>query len=188
MNMLMKLPTALATLTLGFAMPALAELSDDSPCIPGETVLLSDGSADAALAADAADPLLTLTGKDGAQVMLSAAQLGALPQYAIATENEYLDGMNCYSGPLGRDVLALIGAAEGDGVMLTAINDYAVEAPYDHMAEYDVMFTTAINGDALSVRDKGPIWVVYPQSDNAILRDTLYSTFMVWQLNRVDLN
>jgi len=165
-----------------------AQMSDGSPCVVGETVLVSAGSGIATLTQNADEKIVTLTGRDGQSVALSAAQFAALPQYAVANENEFMDGLNCYQGPLGRDVLALIGAGPGDTVNLTAINDYLVEAPAVHMFDYDVIFATEINGERLSVRDKGPIWVVYPQSDQAELRDPIYSTYMVWQLSRVDLN
>ena len=176
-----------ATGSLAVLVPlaVLAELPADSPCIAGETVQISD----AAPSDTYADTVfITLIDGDGAEQTLSEAAFFALPQYAIATENEYLEGMNCYQGPLGRDVLALLDAAPGDGIFLTAMNDYQVEAPFEHMADFDVVFATQINGERLSPRDKGPIWVVYPQSDNEILQDTFYGTFMIWQLIRVELN
>lgn len=181
--------TATAGVLLALSVGGVAaQMPDDAPCIPGETVLVSEGSAAAALAKPAGEVMVTMNGRDGLTIALSADQFAALPQYAIASENEHYDGLNCYQGPLGRDVVALILAEAGDMVTLTAINDYAVEAPVADYFAYDVIFATELNGVPFSVRDKGPIWVVYPQSDNKVLQDPIYSTLMAWQLTRVDLN
>ena len=168
-------------------MAALAQMPADTPCIAGQTVQTSEGSSTPS-DVHSNEVLITLVGRDGTTTELSEAAYFALPQYAIATENEYLEGMNCYQGPLGRDVVALLGLMPDDTITLTAMNDYQVEIPYAHLAEYDVIFATAVNGERLSLRDKGPIWVVYPQSDNAILQDTVYGTYMIWQLIRVELD
>ena len=168
--------------------PAFAELSADTKCVLGETVMLSAGDYQVVIAPDDGEVMLTMNGIDSTVVTLTEAQFAALPQYAVATENEHLDGINCYEGPLGRDIMTVIGAKSEDTVNLTAINDYWVEMPVALMQEYDVIFARSVNGEALSVRDKGPIWVMVPQTDNAELRDPFYSTYMVWQLNRVDLN
>ena len=168
--------------------PAFAELPADTKCIPGETVLLSAGDYESIIAPDDGEAILTMKGADGSQVMLTEAQFAALPQYAIATENEHLDGMNCYEGPLGRDIMTLMNATSADTINLTAINDYWVEMPMSLILDYDVVFARSVNGQALSLRDKGPIWVMIPQADNSELRDPFYGTYMVWQLNRVDVN
>ncbi|MEX0970182.1 MAG: hypothetical protein WD046_07045 [Paracoccaceae bacterium] len=166
---------------------AHAELPADTRCIAGETVLVSEGSA---TPSDeySDEVLITLIERDGTEIALSEAAFFALPQYAIATENEYLEGLNCYEGPLGRDVVALLDGEPEAFVALTAMNDYRVEAPFAHLLEFDVIFTTSVNNARLSLRDKGPIWVVYPQSDNAILQDTFYGTYMIWQLIKVELD
>ena len=122
----------------------------------------------------------------GAEVALTEAELLAVPQATVNTENEFVDAMTAFDGPLGRDVLALVGEG-GTIVVLTAVNDYAVEVPIEDFANYDVIFATSADGEKFSRRDKGPIWVVYPMSDHAELQDPVYNARLIWQLVKVEI-
>jgi len=122
----------------------------------------------------------------GAETALSEAEILALPQAVINTENEFVDAMTRFDGPLGRDILALLGEG-GSTVVLTAVNDYAVEVPVEDFANYDVIFALSADGERFSRRDKGPIWVVYPMSDHQELQDPVYNSRLIWQLVKVEL-
>ena len=125
----------------------------------------------------------TLTGEE---VALSQEDLMAVPQAIVNTENEFVDAMTAFEGPLGRDVLALVGEG-GSMVVLTAVNDYAVEVPIEDFINYDVVFALSENGEVFSRRDKGPIWVVYPMSDHTELQDPVYNARLIWQLVKVEI-
>ena len=148
-------------------------------------ILLATLSASAAFAAG--DVLLTLTDSDsGTVIEMTEADLLALEQFTVLTENEFVDGLVEFSGPLARDVVALLNKPEFESLTLTAINDYAVEVPIFDIVNYDVIFALSQNGVKFSVRDKGPIWVIYPMTDNAELQDRVYNDRLIWQLVRVD--
>lgn len=119
--------------------------------------------------------------------MVTLEELRALPQVTIRTENEFSDGMNDYTGPLARDVMQIIGRGTGTKVKLTAANDYAVEIDLQEFDDFDAIFALDMNGVAFSVRDKGPIWVMYPLSDNAELQDPVYNNRLIWQLVRLEV-
>jgi hypothetical protein len=44
------------------------------------------------------------------------------------------------------------------------------------------------NGKRLSLRDKGPIWLIYPLDDHAELQDPYYTIRLVWQLTKMELH
>ncbi len=135
----------------------------------------------------AQDTMLTVTNTvTGTEVILSEAELMAFPQVTIHTENEFVDQMTAFSGPLGRDVLAAAGEG-GSTVVLTAVNDYAVEVPIEDFTKYDVVFAMSADGEKFSRRDKGPIWVVYPMSEHAELQDPVYNARLIWQLVKVEI-
>lgn len=137
--------------------------------------------------AAAQDTMLTVINTlDGTEVALTEADLMAVAQATVNTENEFVDAMTAFQGPLGRDVLALVGASGGT-VVLTAVNDYAVEVPYEDFMNYEVVFATSADGETFSRRDKGPIWVVYPMSDHAELQDPVYNARLIWQLVKVEI-
>ncbi len=119
--------------------------------------------------------------------VVTLAELRALPQVTIRTENEFADGLNDYTGPLARDVIQIIGRGTGTKVKLTAANDYAVEIDLQEFDDFDAIFALDMNGQAFSLRDKGPIWVMYPITDNPELQDPVYNTRLIWQLVRLEV-
>ena len=130
--------------------------------------------------------MLVIETVDGA-TELTREDIDGFEQIEIATENDFSDGVASFSGPRARDVIAASGAAlEGIGVFVAA-NDYKVEIPLRDFVEYDVIFATAMNGKRLSLRDKGPIWVIYPMTDNKELQDPAYNQRLVWQLVKIEV-
>ena len=120
-------------------------------------------------------------------VELTEDDLLAMEQFTVHTENEFVDGLAEFTGPLVRDVIALLGAAEIGMLRLTAVNDYAVEVPISDILDYDVIFALSQNGERFSIRDKGPIWMIYPMTDNVELQDRVYNDRLIWQLVKVDV-
>ncbi len=130
---------------------------------------------------------LSLTNaSDGTIVELTEDELLAMEQFTVFTENEFVDGLAEFTGPLARDVIALLNASEIETLKLTAVNDYAVEVPMSDILDYDVIFAMSQNGTMFSIRDKGPIWVIYPMSENVELQDRVYNDRLIWQLVKVD--
>jgi len=141
----------------------------------------------ASVASAGEDVFLTVTNAfDGFVVELTEDDLLAMEQFTVQTENEFVDGMAEFTGPLARDVIALLNATAIETLKLTAVNDYAVDVPMSDLLDYDVIFAMSQNGTRFSIRDKGPIWVIYPMSDNVELRDRVYNDRLIWQLVKVD--
>ena len=133
------------------------------------------------------DVYLSVTNaSDGFVIELTEDDLLAMEQFTVQTENEFVDGMAEFTGPLARDVIALLNATDIETLKLTAVNDYAVDVPMSDILDYDVIFAMSQNGTRFSIRDKGPIWVIYPMSDNVELRDRVYNDRLIWQLVKVD--
>jgi hypothetical protein len=129
-----------------------------------------------------ADPLLTLMTGEG-EVALTREDIEAYAQHEIITATEFTDGEVTFRGPLVRDVLT---PPEGATIaVMRAINDYAVEIPLEDFTRFDVILATHMDGTALSRRDKGPIWVMYPLDDHAELADAVYVNRLIWQLAAV---
>lgn len=116
---------------------------------------------------------------------LSEVELLEFEQIIVETENEFVDGLAEFTGPRARDVLALLGEDGFDTVILVAANDYSVEVPLSDFDDYEVIFAMTQNGEKLSTRDKGPIWVIYPMSDHKELQDRVYNDRLIWQLVKV---
>ncbi|MEP6320715.1 MAG: oxidoreductase, partial [Paracoccaceae bacterium] len=81
--------------------------------------------------------------------------------------------------------LEVIGVNEGT-LKATAINDYAVEIPLEDAVDGGPILAYLSNGVPMSVREKGPIWIVYPyDSDPKYQTEVIYSR-SIWQLDRLE--
>jgi hypothetical protein len=133
----------------------------------------------------AAQAVLTLS-RGETVVALTMADLEAMPQHALVTSNEFTDGEVTYVGPLARDVLARIDLEGVAHLRLTALNDYYIDVPRSDFDRYDVIFAMEADGQRLSRRDKGPLWLMYPISDYPELADPIFNARLIWQVVRVE--
>lgn len=117
-------------------------------------------------------------------IELSIEALDLLEQVEFKTTTIWTDGEVTFSGvPL--KVLLNHFEANGETVEMTALNDYAVTMPFADLEDNAPIVATRMNGELMSVRDKGPYWVVYPYDRDAKYQnETVYSR-SIWQLNRL---
>lgn len=105
--------------------------------------------------------------------------------WGVTTFSTTLPGMDdekhTVSGPLLRDLLRDANI-EASTVMAVAIDLYEVNVPTADFVDFDVIAATELDGKKLTVRDKGPAWIVYPRSDKSELDTAIYETRSVWQL------
>lgn len=136
-------------------------------------------------------PLLRVTGNITHTNHADAAHfdrelLATLPRHELQTSTSVTDGINHFEGFLMRDLLEWIGA-EGDTVISVALNDYLVEIPMADFHDYDVLVADTMDGEILTPRDKGPLWIVYPRDDHRALQDIRYDYRWVWQLHHLEI-
>lgn len=140
------------------------------------------------LPAPTGDIILTVTGAgvtntDGAAA-LDLAMLEEMGGAEIETTTIWTEGLQTFEGvPLGVLIERL--QIEGETLSAVAINDYAVEIPTSDAVEGGPIIAYKMNGNVMSVRDKGPLWVIYPyDSDPAYQTEVIYSR-SIWQLDRL---
>jgi hypothetical protein len=124
--------------------------------------------------------VLTVSTADGRSWSLDRSMLETIGWTTITTVTSFTDGPQEFSGvPLA----ALIDATGATGTVIeaTALNDYRVEIPFGHAAEHGVFLALDHNGEAMRVRDRGPVWIIYPQ-DSLLPAHDRFDPFMVWQL------
>jgi hypothetical protein len=109
------------------------------------------------------------------------AMLQALGLDRATTTTNWTDGKQVFEGVLARKVLDAVGA-HGTTVAAAAIDDYSVDIPIADFRDYPVLLALTMNGTAMTAKDKGPIWIVYPRDDYAALHDPKMDLRWVWQL------
>lgn len=154
--------------------------------LPLSTATLADG-----LPAPTGDVVLEVTGKiantnkDGAAVF-DMAMLAALPQRTTITTSPWYDGKQTFAGPLGWALLNQVGAT-GTTLKVTALNDYVSEIPVGDFKDYKVILATSLNGEPMSVRDKGPIFIIYPFDEEPSLNNETYYGRSAWQVKSIEV-
>lgn len=137
----------------------------------------------------AGDVILTISGKlpsDGTEINVAydLAALQALPKTSFTTSTMWTDGPQTFEGVSLKDILDANGIDQGT-ISATAINDYAIEIPVSDAVVGGPIIAYALNGAPMSVRDKGPLWIVYPYDQNANYQSEVVFSRSIWQLNRI---
>ena len=106
--------------------------------------------------------------------------LEALDWVEVETYTSFTTGVQRFAGPTLASVLQAVGA-HGASISATAINDYTVVIPREHADAHNVILAMDQNGRPMRVRDKGPIWVVYPLTESEAEKKP-FDGEMIWQL------
>jgi len=120
------------------------------------------------------------------QALFDLPMLLSLEQHVIVTDTPWIEGANKFEGPLLRDIIDFVGG-QGSSVIATALNGYKVTIPYQDMIDYPVILALKQDDNFLSIRKRGPGWVIYPWSDNRSLQNNQYYTRSIWQLKKLEI-
>lgn len=121
----------------------------------------------------------------GDTAQFDLAMLEALKGRKGSMETPWTEGTVTFEGPLLREVLTAAGA-KGSSLKVRALNDYAADVPAED-AELDTILATKLDGKPMSVRDKGPLMLVYPFDLDPALYNEKYFSRSVWQIKEIEV-
>jgi hypothetical protein len=167
-------------------MTAFAKTSRLAMCIAALACLVSGAAG--AQPAQAEKPILTISGKvdtaTSESFVFDRARLEALGMVSFETKTPWYTETVKFEGvPLDK-LMAHVGA-NGEKVLAIALNDYSVEIPIEDFAKYHVILALKRDGEYMSVRDKGPLFVIYPFDNDPELRSQKFYSRSAWQVNRM---
>jgi len=144
-----------------------------------------------AIPAFAGDTILTVSGAVAPPAneevwTFDMAELMALPAQNFETETIWTEGVQEFEGVSLLALLEHVGST-GSAIRAVALNDYAVSIPVADAVEGGPMVAYVRNGDEMSVRDKGPLWIIYPFDDNETYKSEEYYSRSIWQLDRIEI-
>jgi hypothetical protein len=105
----------------------------------------------------------------------------ALGTESLSTTTSWTNGVQEFTGVPLRRIMSAVGA-HGKTVEAIALNDYTYDIEIEDFSRFPVILATKLNGKTLKVRDKGPLWIVYPLDDFTKSERILIERRMVWQL------
>lgn len=133
--------------------------------------------------------LLEVTGAIGTtngngKASFDLAMLEAVGPATTVTSTAWTEGKSTFEGVLLSKLVERVGAT-GKTAVTIALNDYKVEIPVADFARYPVILAYRMNGELLKIRDKGPLWIVYPQDDYPELKSKQTQAKWVWQVKEI---
>jgi hypothetical protein len=111
--------------------------------------------------------------------------LEALPTTTIETSTIWTEGVHSFQGVALKDLVDALGI-DGKKLKATAVNDYAIEIPLTDAITGGPIIAYRIDGKVMSLREKGPLWVIYPYDSNSEYRKEVIFSRSIWQLDRIE--
>ena len=147
--------------------------------------MLADG-----LAAPTGEILLTVTGdfpvkNQDDTAAFDAEMLKAIGEVSFETTTPWTEGAQTFTGVPLHALLDELQITEGM-LKATAINDYAIEIPVSDAVEGGPILAYLQNGEPMSVREKGPLWVVYPYDAKPEYQSEVIYARSIWQVKRME--
>lgn len=127
-----------------------------------------------------------LDGKTVPAATFDMAMLEALPTEVIKTTNPWTEGKTEFKGVRFSDLLDSIGA-DSSHVLLHALDDYTVEVKNGMFSDYPIVIAYEQDGHYMSVRNLGPLWLMYPFDDYPELDTSQNRGHCVWQLIHIEI-
>ena len=137
-------------------------------------------------------PILTISGRisvrnDGDAAWFDRPMLEALGTAGFVTSTPWFKGAVRFDGVLMRTLMRAVGAS-GERVTATALNDYSTEIPVADFERYDVLLALKRDGEYMPVRDKGPLFIVYPFDHLPELQTKKFYSRAAWQLAQLTVD
>ncbi len=153
------------------------------------SVFHAAGATASELRAPTGDVILTVSGdisvtNNGNQADFDIEMLKEIEVESFETSTIWTEGIQSFEGVSLAAFLDFLGIEAGT-LSMTAINDYEVIVPTSDAEDGGPILAYMRNGTEMSVRDKGPVWLVYPYDHDVKYQTKVIYTRSIWQLDRI---
>lgn len=133
--------------------------------------------------------ILTISGKirvtnNGDTAQFDRPMLEALGMETVETTTPWHNGTVKFEGVSLGKLMKHVGAS-GERAVVVALNDYSSEIPVEDFSKYKVILALKRNGEYMPVRDKGPLFVIYPFDSDPELKSQTFYGRSVWQVAKI---
>ena len=147
------------------------------------------GAKAASLPSPTAKPILTISGaitekNVGDTAQFDRAMLEKMGMVTIETTTPWYNGPMRFEGVPMEKLMADVGA-KGQRVVAYALNDYTTEIPMQDFSKHHAILALKRNGEYMPVKDKGPLFVVYPYDSEPELKSQIFYSRSAWQVARL---
>lgn len=129
--------------------------------------------------------VLTVTGPIGAR-SFSLAELEAIGVYRVNTSTFWAGEEGSFEGPLLADVLDRAGLKDAPTIRISAMDGFSQLMPREDWLRWPILLATRHRGEPMSVRNKGPLRIIYPRDMDPVLKEPSYRLRWVWLTSRIE--
>ncbi|MCL9773648.1 hypothetical protein [Vibrio methylphosphonaticus] len=130
---------------------------------------------------------LTIVDTNNIKYMISDSQLLDMPQTSISTTLPWLEEEATFQGVTLQTLFEQSNLTLPPSLTFVALNNYEVVIPRSDIETYSPIVAILKNGEPMSIRHKGPFWVIFPIAAKPELNNTEYHSKMIWQLKRIQM-
>ena len=152
----------------------------------GLSIALSFCGAVAIASPSLADTLTIMDSQGDKIAVYDRAALDAMEPASIETNTPWTDGVDRYDGVSLRHLLETAGA-KGDAYTAIALNDYAVSISDQVIAEHNPIVATRMNGERLTLDNRGPYWVMFNFDSPAVQAVPEMHGLSIWALSEIEV-
>ena len=156
----------------GLAAAGLRVRAQDAPAAAPKVILTVTGNVQKRAGTEAID--------------FDMALLTKLPQTSFNTKTPWYAQPRKFTGVLLKDLLASVGGT-GTTLKAMALNDYRVEIPAEDWLQHGAMLAYRLDDKPMTVREKGPLVIIYPFDERREVRTAVHYSRAVWQLRSLEL-
>jgi hypothetical protein len=153
-------------------------------------VVIAASGAAMALEKPTGKPILTISGNisvtnDGDSAVFDREMLESMGMVEFTTTTPWYDGPVEFEGVPMRKLLEVIGAEASSEITAIALNDYKATIPAEDFNKFEVILALKRDGEYMPIRDKGPLFIVYPYDSESELATQKYYSRSVWQISQL---
>lgn len=135
--------------------------------------------------------ILTVTGaiartNTGDSMQFDLAMLEAMDSTEIETTTIWTEGLHSFKGVSLVEIIDVLGVTSGT-LLAEAVNDYAVEIPVTDAVTNGPIIAYQMDGETMTLRNKGPLWLVYPYDQKLEYKSEVIYTRSIWHLDRIEV-
>lgn len=128
-------------------------------------------------------PVLTID-VGGKSVKLTLSDLEKLPMHQTTLKTQW--GMNgTFQGVLMSDLMEAYKLKDARRIVFSALDNYVAGLTMGELNGSPAFLATRLNGQAIPLENKGPLILLWPAKEEAVLQGKASSSSWVWSVSKI---
>jgi hypothetical protein len=117
----------------------------------------------------------------GKTIHFTRAELEKIGMATIRTSTPWHDGAQVFEGVPLANLMSAAGI-RGNRLNILALNKYRSELPFEDLEKYKPILALKRGGQYMEVKDKGPLFIMYPFDEKPEIKTEQYYGRAAWQV------